>query len=248
VATVTKIFTVPTLALADDAGGPTALRAMKFGVDVVTNTQILNRGGPVYMLNTDQRLLVGALPSVMTSTQWNTFFDDVVAHPRRHKFDVNDFNEPRHSFGHIVDDPAYNNFSENKGVLSLDGFMQHVSIYPGGAPAPRPMSTIIYLLEGTSSAQVMTFTPCAHFYSRWPLSSVAGQAQQPIPIAPLDVVNKMQSDAISHSRSAPLMSNAQERLIGSFAAPSLRTMSSLAGHAGTAISLARTAAQIFRPR
>lgn len=212
VATPLYTFTIPTIALADDAGGPTSLRAMKCGVDVVTNTPLLSRGGPVIYLNTDQRFTVDAQPSLMTATQWNNFYSAISAHPRRHKLDVNDFSQPRHVYAHVVDDPTYNDFGENKGAQTFDQFFQHVSIYPGGTPTDRPMSTIIYLFDtvGSSNNQLIHFSAKASFYSRWPLTSVPGQAQKEIPVAPQAQINSMHREAAAHSRLQPFFSNGTE--------------------------------------
>lgn len=203
-ATVHKIFTLPLLAQSDDAGGPTSARAMKCGIDLVTNTQLLSRGGAVYVLNSSQRFLLGAQPSLMTATQWNDFYDSVVAHPHRQKYDVSDFASPRHFYSHVVDDPRYNDYDEFRGTLTFDQFLAHLSIYPGGTVSDRPMSSIVVLFDTAASNQILGFTSRASFYTRWPLNSVPGQSQVDVPTAPASVLNGLHQAALNHARTAAL--------------------------------------------
>lgn len=196
-----RMFTLPLLASADDAGGPTSARAMKIGVDVLTNTQVLNRGGAIYVLNSDQRILFPNAPSVMTSTEWNTFWDSVTSHPRRNKLDLCHFDPAQHYYGHVVDDPAYNNFDEFHGTYSLDEFLKHVGLWPGTSPLDRPMSTIIILIDAPATTQVVSFTARASLYTRWTLNTVPGQAQKDIPTASSETLNGINRSAIQHAHS-----------------------------------------------
>lgn len=200
VATVQQMFTLPLLSEGSPYG-PTSSRAMKIGVDVVTNTQLLSRGGPVYYLNSSQRFQLAGLPSTMTATQWNDFYSVVVSHPHRRKFDMNDFAYPQHFYGHVVDDPRYNDFDTFRGTLSFDSFLSHLCVWTGSPPADRPMSTLIFLMETSTAAQLLTFTARASFYTRWPLNTVPGQSQVDIPTATPGVLNGMHKAAVQHARS-----------------------------------------------
>lgn len=165
VATVDHHFFLPLLANNDVNGGPTSMRSMKCGLDVVCNTQLLSRGGALYTLNSDQRFLLPGAPSTMTADQWNTFFISITSHPKRLRMDYNEFLRPRHAYSHVVDDPRYNDFDEHNGVLTLDEFYRHIAIWAGANPSDRPMSTIVFALESTSAAQLLSFTARGSFFT-----------------------------------------------------------------------------------
>jgi len=193
---VFNINGAPLLNASDIAGGPTSMRAMKCGLSLVNRTQVLNRGGPIYFLNCGQRLLVEGAPFTMTSTQWNNVFDNIVSHPSVRPMDLADFGVPRCSHSHVVDQPAYNDFGENDGTLTVDQFCAHIMVWSGSTPTPRPMSTLIYAIDTVTTNQSLLFSATVDYYTRWPLNTVAGQAQKPIPVVDQKVANR--HDAASH--------------------------------------------------
>jgi len=110
--------------------------------------------------------------------------------------DLADFGMPRSSHSHIVDQPAYNNFDENDGTLTVDQFCAHIMVWSGSTPTARPMSTLIYAIDAVPTNQSLLFTTTVDYYTRWPLNTVAGQAQKPIPVVDQKVANR--HDAASH--------------------------------------------------
>lgn len=204
VGTAVNNFTLPLLNTSGVAGGPTSMRAMRFGVDIICNTQLLSRGGALYTLNSDQRFVLGASPSTMTANQWNDFFNTIITHPKRHKLDYNDFTTPKHMYSHVVDEPRYNDFDENEGVLSVDTFFQHIALWSGSSPLDRPMSTVVIAIETTSAAQLLTLTSFGQFYTRWPLNSIPGQAQETIPTTTHKEHLDSHTTAYNHAQQAPL--------------------------------------------
>lgn len=172
-------------------GGPTAIRAMKASAMVLNSTQLLNRGGRVYTLNTDQRLLLPGLPSTYTAGNCDTIFDSIVQHPHTQPWDGTDFGVPRTHCATVVDTPSYERFEENDGQLSIDQFATHIGQWTGSAHKPRPMSTLVLALESPSAAQVYTLAWHGKWYTRWPLSTVAGRLQTPIPTASAQQLNAL---------------------------------------------------------
>lgn len=198
-----RVFTIPTLALDDVSGGPTSMRAMKAGLSVTCRTPLLSRGGLVYVLNTSQRIRAAALPDVMTRAQASAFFDTIVAHPHVRVLDWADFGKPRHMYSHVVDDPTYNDFEENKGSLTINEFFQHIALGGSSIPLDRPMSTIIFACDRPTGTQNAILTAHASFYSRWPLDSIPGQHQKGIPTTQHDTHNKIHRDASDRSKLDP---------------------------------------------
>lgn len=200
---VKNVFTIPTLGLADDAGGPTSMRAMKAGLTIVNRTPLLSRGGPVYTLNSNQRIRAAKPPSTMTVDDANALFTSLSGHPDAKSMDCVDFGGPRHMYSHVVDDPAYNNFDENRGAVSADEFFKHIAITDGGTTYDRPMSTLVFMLDRCSVEQTFQFSAHASFYTRWPLDTVPGQSNRKIPTTSQSQHNKSHSEASQHSKGPP---------------------------------------------
>lgn len=204
-----QVYTIPTLTAGDTAGGPTSMRAMKCGLSVTCRTPMLERGGLVYVLNTSQRLRAVALPDADGATpglnrgQADGFFNGIVAHPHTRALDWSDFGKPRHMYGHVVDDPRYNDFDENKGTITNNNFFQHIALGGNSVPLDRPMSTIIIAIDRPSKQQTALFTAMASFYSRWPLDTVAGQNQRKIPTTSHQTHNDIHTGASDHSKAEP---------------------------------------------
>lgn len=191
----TAIYTVPLLADADDAGGPTSGRAMKGGLTFVNRTQLLDQGGQVVTLNCTQRVRLPAAPSLMTQAQWNTFMDTLVAHPMARIFSGTDFRKSRTLISHPLDSTDYLRYTGWHGTFTLDQFFSHIAIWPGLDPAARPMSSIFVIFEAPSAQNTYEFKTRSHFYTRWPLDTVPGQAQRAVPTAPASVVNQHRDHA-----------------------------------------------------
>lgn len=200
------LYTVSTLALADDAGGPTSGRAMKLSLTMVNSTQLLAMGGRVTVLNAKQRVALPAAPNVMTLAQYNTFLNEIRQHPDSQSYSGVDFREPQMFTAHPVDD-EFTHFEEWIGTMSVDGLADHYAVWPGGVPQPRRMSTIFVVFEVPAAPQDYTFTIRPSFYTRWPLSTVPGQAQKPIPTAPLQLINQHVVQASALGKYAVQVSN-----------------------------------------
>lgn len=234
-AIATKLpFTIPTLAANDNEGGPTSMRAMKASLTTVCRTTLLNRGGLVYSLNTSQRLRVPALTSTLTVVQANTVFNAVVGHPHAHALDVADFAAPRHMYCHVVDDPAYNDFDENRGDITNDEFWRHITIPAGSGPLDRPMSTIILAFERPSSQQSLQLSASASFYTRWPLDTVPGQAQKKIPTSDGPKHNSHHEKAAATARLPPSFMHDVEQAALTFGKDAWEVAADMAGAAAAA--------------
>lgn len=192
-------LTLPTLALPDDVGGPTTGRAMRCCVDLVSTTQVLNRGGRVYVAMLDSRILLPGAPSTLTNAQWNATLETIIAYPTTVVYSGDDFALPRRFTCHPVNNTEYHTFESWQGTMSADRFAEHFGIWSGSNPLTRPMSTVCIIVDAPPIQQSYTATLSGRFYTRWPLNTVQSQIQKPIPVASPAVVNA----AISAMKQSP---------------------------------------------
>lgn len=182
--------TIPLLALADDAGGPTSGRAMKGGVHVTNTTQFLNLGGTVFNLSGSARIRLPAAPSTLTGLQWIDVWSALVGHPDTVRASGEAFHGPGREFiCHVVDHKRYEDFEEWKGSQTTDEFWAHIAIWPGLTPNDRPMSTSWVLWDTPPVAQTYALDAHADYYTRWSVDTVVGQNMVPIPVAAPKTVN-----------------------------------------------------------
>lgn len=190
-----EVSTIPLLAAADTAGGPTSGRAMKGGVTVVNRTQALYMGGQVAVLNSSQRVSLPAAPASMTGAQWDTFMDTIVAHPKTRIYNGGDFKKPKTFITHPLDQTDYLHYQGWHGTFTFNEFWQHISVWSGVNPESRPMSTIFMVFEAAPENNSYEFKTRASFYTRWPLASVPGQAHRPVPTATAAQINASRDHA-----------------------------------------------------
>lgn len=184
-----NVLTPQLLSASGIAGGPSSIRAMKAGLSLVNTTPLLNRGGRVYTLNCEQRLLFPAAPSLLTAAQLDTVFNSVTQHPHTHVHDGTDFGDAKHMSCVVCDTPAYENFEENDGAPTVDNYLEHLAQWAASGNERRPMSCIIVALDIPANAQTYTFELTGRWYTRWPLSTVPGRLQSDIPVANSQTLN-----------------------------------------------------------
>lgn len=180
-------LTIPALALADSAGGPSSSRAMKFSVSVVNCTNNYKRGGRVTYLNSAQRL-----PTISSNgpTAYLDVITGVKTSPYRRQVNGTDLITPRQLIGFPVDGTVYRQFRAHHGTLTEFGLFER--ILSAGLlvnPGPRPMSAIAYVFDPVSDEQDYSVTIRAGYYTRWPITSLPGQKMEAIPTAEPRVVN-----------------------------------------------------------
>lgn len=168
---------------------------MKAGVTVVNRTQLLDMGGQVSVLNSSQRVSLPAAPSAMSQAQWSTFFDEIVSHPKSRIYSGADFKKPKTFVTHPLDQTDYLHYEGWHGTLTADEFWAHIAIWPGLAPDPRPMSTVFVVLEVPAVENTYECKSRGSYYTRWPLNTVPGQAQRPVPTAAAGVINAARDHA-----------------------------------------------------
>jgi len=190
----TGLFTVPLLATADDVGGPTSGRAMKCTIEAVNVTAPLSMGGRVYVLNAHQRITLPADPTLMTVAQQTTLIDSIKAHPDCLSYAGTDFIKPFKMHSDVVDHDTYTGYGEWKGTDTVATFLQHAAIWPGVDPLARPMSAMWVVFQRPAATQDYTVSFKASYYTRWPLNTVPGTRQTPVPTAPASVVNAATSN------------------------------------------------------
>jgi hypothetical protein len=194
------LLTIPTVSAADDAGGPSAGRAMKFSVSVVNCTNALKRGGRVTYLNSSQRLpTLGG-----TSVQWDLspIINGIKSSPYRRRTMGDNLVAPKHLIGFPVDASSYARFNNWRGTLSTEEFNQHTlgasAVNPIGDAlgiSQRPMSVVAFIFDPTVDEQDYSVTIRASYYTRWPLDSVPGQSMKTIPTAPAAIINHISKEA-----------------------------------------------------
>lgn len=213
------IMNIATMTSSATAGGPTSARAMKFGVSLLNSTPSLSRGGRVYVLNANQRFLLAASPSTMTEAQWDAVSDMVKAHPKVQTFSGSDFASEKTFVSFPTNDADYRCYRHWGGTDTASSFLTHLSTYSGASTDyPRPMSTIFVVIDEPASAQNWSIFCRSAYYSRWPLNSVLGQSNVPVPTAPLDALNaagRIAEALATHGRPA----GALQQALGSLGPP-----------------------------
>jgi len=190
-----QVWTIPTIALADNAGGPTSGRAMKVSLGLVNTTPLLNRGGRVTTLNGQSRLRIDNPPSAASLVTFNNIISTIRAMPNTQMHDAAHFGEERHMTGSVVDSVTYEDYEEWVGTESVDEFWEHIAVWPLSTRRDRPMSTMWMILSPPALQQTYTVSTKASFYTRWGLSTVPGQSQYDVPTAPASFINRLQSHA-----------------------------------------------------
>lgn len=205
-----QVFTIPTLAAADSAGGPSAARAMKFSVSVTNCTNALRRGGRVTYLNSSQRL-----PPVLavsdSSGNWVDDYSHIILgikdSPYRRRITgeslgVAPGGKTTQLIGYPVDSVNYSKFRPFHGTLTFNEFRNYVmgasndrDGTPIVDPSERSMSIVAYIFDPVTVPQDYSVTIRASYYTRWPLTSVPGQSMRNMPTADASVVNHARDHA-----------------------------------------------------
>jgi len=163
---------------------------MKSGISIVNSTPLLNAGGRVFVLNSDQRFFFGDDPVNMTGAMFETFLNEVVAHPKAREFSGAEFVRPHSFHAHVVDPVNYETYRSWQGQMGIDDYAQNFAIWPGTPTLPRGMSTVIIVIEIAASPQTYTFSGRSTWYTRWPLNTVLGQSMRDVPTAPAERINR----------------------------------------------------------
>ncbi len=167
------------------------------GVVLANTTPVLNRGGRVYTLNSDQRFLLPASPAVLTAADCDTIYNSVVQHPNTLVHDATHFGEAKVLCSTVVDVPSYENFTPNPGALDNVGFGSSIASWTGFTREQRPMSCVVLVFDIPANAQTYSIAAEGKWYCRFPLATVAGRIQTPIPTASSSAVNSILNRANS---------------------------------------------------
>lgn len=189
------VETVPTLADGSNNGGPTSMRAMKCGVQIINRTKLLDQGGKVTVLNASQRLALPTNPSGLSATQFTELCNDICNHPKAVPYNGQDFAHAKTFVCHPLDTTDYHRYDLSAGTDTADGFAAHWATWSGSTHYSRPMSTILIVLETIDPANKYDIRAKAAFYTRWPLDTIMGQNMKPIPTHSAAAVNKAKDEA-----------------------------------------------------
>jgi len=192
-----SVVTIPTLSLSDENGGPTSARAMKLGVSLTCNTPVNSRGSRIFHLNGQSRIRVDSPPSTLSLAVFQSIVNVITAMPTAVAYDNTHFGDTREFTSNVVDNVKYVDFEIFEGTMTNDQMAAVFQVWPGigSGLRDRPMSTTWLVLAPPSSVQNYSVAFSGSFYTRWGLSTVQGQSQTDIPVAPLSVVNAMMERA-----------------------------------------------------
>lgn len=193
-------YTIPLLKDADDAGGATTGRVSTGYAEVACTTQMLNRGGRVYVTSFDGRLALPAAPSALTNAQAGTVLDGIVAFPQTRIYDASDFANPKKFNTWIVNTIEYQSFQPWVGTQTPEAHASHFAIWSGSQPYHRPMATVCVIVEVPAIQQTFEMSFHAKHYTRWPITSVPGQAMVPLKTADQKVITDMHKTLEEHGR------------------------------------------------
>lgn len=193
-------LTIPTLSLADDAGGPSAGRAMKLSCSVINCTNSLKRGGRVTYINSSQRL--PALGGTTSLWNFSGIINGVKSSPYRRRITGDNLVVPKQLISFPIDSSTYGRFGPWRGTLTSPEFHQHTLgasdtnvLADSLTQTQRPMSVIAFIFDPATDVQDYSVTIRASYYTRWPLTSVPGQSMKTIPTAPPGILNTVINDA-----------------------------------------------------
>lgn len=197
-------FTCQVIAAPSVYGGPTSGRAMKAGATIINNTPMLDSGGRVYILNTDQRLALPDDLSALTLTEFDTLCNTVKQSPQRRVYDGTDFKSPRHFHTHVTDPIVYETFRSWDGTHSVATFGAYIAEYIGGPDERRKsMSTLIILMEPAAKQQDYTVTARGMWSTRWPLNSIGAFVSKELPTASAAAIDRSFKDGAATANPPP---------------------------------------------
>jgi len=209
---VTTPLTLPLMASAFDAGGPTSSRVTKVGFRMVNSTATLYRAGRIFITHLTQRLKLPAAPSVMTGAQWDAVASSLKALPPKFTktaemadFSANGELCDKPFFCIPVDHSKYNEYRPHKGTMSnTDDWFDNVALWTSSEEESHPMSMmVLHWTSGSTNAmqQELTLSCDAQFLTRWPVDTVPGQAHLDIPSSNPATVAKADAVAqLAHAR------------------------------------------------
>lgn len=199
------MHTVPTLAHTGNAGGPTSGRAMKASLSLCNVTQKLHRQGRVYIINAAQRVALPVAPSSMSQTDWNTFLDKLIAHPKCRAYDGgSDFDGMKEIVTYPAGQAEYSTYNPWEGGVTADRWFANIAEWPGvhnsHPHVNRPMSTVFVVMDTSAHHQDYSMSLRSSHYLRYPLDTVPGQAMVSVKTATSDKLNNMRDGAEAASQ------------------------------------------------
>jgi hypothetical protein len=165
---------------------------MKYGLRIINNSPVVDKGGVVYVYTASQRVITAAKLTLMTCDQLDDMFDDIIAMNGAQPYGAEAFTGQGCAWhGYPTDSTTYEEFDAWNGQMNkagqlevADGFAEHWSLTPGVTDVkPRGISTTFVCFEAPSRAQLYTLNYRAAWYTRWPLGTVLGQNMPHIPDA-----------------------------------------------------------------
>ncbi len=190
-----SVSTIPVMSAAPSAGGPTSARPMKIGFSLVNSALPLNTGGRVYVLKTNQRI-TSPDPAFTSNTQaeLQAMMDTIRDHPDTKLYSAVDFTRPKHFYSAPRDFTSYHDYLPFLGSISttsLGTAATTASIPTAGESGGNfGMEALWVVVDATSAAQTWTLRARAAYYARFPVETVAGQAQRPVPTTSATALNQ----------------------------------------------------------
>jgi hypothetical protein len=239
-----RVFTIPTLAAADNENGASAVRASKLGVSVSNCSNALKRGGRVTYINSSQRL---PLRSTNSAVRYAANIEGIKDSPYRRRITGDMLGRPMQLISYPVDGAEYESFNPHHGTLTESEFCAYCfrASITDSVPHTRPMSIIAFIFDPVAEPQDYSVTVRASYYTRWPLTTVPGQSMRLMPTADAKLINRVRDHAentandMVHIAEGGAIAMAAPRVAGG-----LRTVgTSVMGRIGSAVSRGITAAE-----
>lgn len=204
-----ELYHLPTLSQSAMNGGCTSSRAMRLSCSVINTTNVVNRAGSVYYINSAQRL-----PEYDQQNGYSLIMNAVKSHPSRRVTGgdrlLGSAGAPSKLLAYPTDMPKYHEFEEHTGRMTDndDGrheYLRHIVEYvgtgtpPALGPLPRSMSIMVFYLESPPVAQTYRITMRGSMYTRWPMTSVPGYHMKPMPTVDASTYNHVVDHAEEHA-------------------------------------------------
>lgn len=184
-------------------GYPTSGRAMRIGVRLQNTSKVLDMQGRIFVLNTNKRQELPAIPSAMTQAQWDDLIASIQADPRTRTFNGANMQVPVKAYASPHDDVDYHNYGAWTDLENIDSHMSHFTAVAGTAASSMAMSCIWVVFVGLpgSDTNLYNMTVLSSYYTRWASAEVMSSMMKPPPLADLKLVN--QQKAVAHVDGQP---------------------------------------------
>lgn len=178
-------------------GYPTSGRAMRLGCRIQNVSKRLDMQGRIFVLNTNKRQELPAVPSDMTQAQWLDLIASIRVDPRTRTFNGSSLETPVKAYSAPHDDVDYHDYRGWTAPEDMNQHMSHFTSGPGTSTSAMPMSCIWVVMDELPIGEKNSYnyTVLAGYYTRWASAEVMSSMMKPPPLADLSMVNHQKATA-----------------------------------------------------